>query len=162
MYAQAGITHVTNFKLVLLKLGMVAGIVSGAVLAGQLHKTGDLSWARKYALLMAAGLMGLGLLGGAFGLVLVILVLIITGAASGLLVVPLNAALQSETDQTKLGKTVSIQNFTDYMGIAAGAAYLSFLTRYNLNPNQDLVVLGITVALITLALRVLAPAQRAS
>ncbi|MGA3008295.1 MAG: hypothetical protein ABSE59_10435, partial [Opitutaceae bacterium] len=133
-----------------------------AVLAGQLHKTGDLSWARKYALLMAAGLMGLGLLGGAFGLVLVILVLIITGAASGLLVVPLNAALQSESDQTKLGKTVSVQNCTDYMGIAAGAAYLSFLTRYNLSPNQDLIVLGITVALITVALRVLAPTRRAS
>jgi LPLT family lysophospholipid transporter-like MFS transporter len=162
VYAQAGISNVTNFKLVLLKVGMVAGIVTGAVLAGQLHKTGDLSWSRKYALIMAAGLMGLGLLGGAFGLVLVILVLIITGAASGLLVVPLNAALQSETDQTKMGKTVSIQNFTDYMGIAAGAAYLSFLTRYNLSPNQDLVVLGITVALITLTLRVLAPARRAS
>jgi LPLT family lysophospholipid transporter-like MFS transporter len=162
VYAQAGITHVTNFKLVLLKVGMVAGIVAGAVLAGQLHKTGDLSWARKYALLMAAGLMGLGLLGGAFGLVLVILVLIITGAASGLLVVPLNAALQSESDQTKLGKTVSVQNCTDYMGIAAGAAYLSFLTRYNLSPNQDLIVLGITVALITVALRVLAPTRRAS
>jgi len=162
VYAQAGITHVTNFKLVLLKVGMVAGIVSGAVLAGQLHKTGDLSWARKYALLMAAGLMGLGLLGGAFGLVLVVLVLIVTGAASGLLVVPINAALQSETDQTKLGKTVSIQNFTDYVGIAAGAAYLSFLTRYNLSPNQDLIVLGITVALITLTLRIIAPARRAA
>jgi LPLT family lysophospholipid transporter-like MFS transporter len=162
VYAQAGITHVTNFKLVLLKVGMVAGIVAGAVLAGQLHKTGDLSWARKYALLMAAGLLGLGLLGGAFGLVLVILVLIITGAASGLLVVPLNAALQSETDKTKLGKTVSVQNCTDYMGIATGAAYLSLLTRFNLSPNQDLIVLGITVAAITLALGVLAPVRRAA
>ncbi len=162
VYAQAGVTDVTNLKLVLLKVGMVAGIVAGAVLAGQLHKTGDLSWSRKYALIMAAGLAGLGLLGGSHGLVLVVLVLIVTGAASGLLVVPLNATLQSETDQTKLGKTVSIQNFTDYMGIAAGAAYLSFLTRYNLSPNQDLIVLGITVALITLTMRFLAPTRRAA
>ena len=152
VYAQAGVTHVTNLKLVLLKVGMVAGIVSGAVLAGQLHKTGDLSWARRYAALLGAGFVGLGLLGGAYGLATVILVLIVTGAAAGLLVVPFNAALQSETDPTKLGKTVSIQNFTDYIGIAAGAAYLSFLSRFALTPNQDMIVLGITVGVITLGM----------
>jgi LPLT family lysophospholipid transporter-like MFS transporter len=158
VYAEAGIAHVTNLKLVLLKLGMVVGIVLGAFLAGQLHRTGDLSWARRYAFLLAAGLAGLGLLGGNFGLVLVVLVLVVTGAAAGLLVVPFNAALQSETDQAKLGKTVSIQNCTDYIGIAAGAAYLSFLSRLSLNPNQDLVVLGATVAVITLGLGVLSRA----
>jgi len=160
VFTQAGIGNVTNFKLVLLKVGMVAGIVSGAVLAGQLHKTGDLSWARRYALLLAAGLAGLGILGGRFGLAPVVLVLIVTGAAAGLLVVPFNAALQSETDPTKLGKTVSIQNFTDYIGIAAGAAYLSFLSRFSLSPNQDMIVLGVTVALITLGMRILGPARR--
>jgi MFS transporter, LPLT family, lysophospholipid transporter len=160
VFAEAGITHVTNVKLVALKVGMVVGIVAGAVLAGQLHRTGDLSWARRYAFILAAGLAGLGLLGGAFGITLVVLVLIVTGAAAGLLVVPFNAALQSETDQTKLGKTVSIQNCTDYIGIAAGAAYLSYLSRFNLNPNQDLIVLGITVALITLGLGMLSKAKR--
>jgi LPLT family lysophospholipid transporter-like MFS transporter len=152
VYAQAGIENVTNFKLVLLKVGLVAGIVSGAVLAGQLHRIGDLSWARRYALILAAGFAGLGLLGGAYGLTPVVLVLIVTGASAGLLVVPFNAALQSETDPTRLGKTVSIQNFTDYTGIAAGAAYLSFLSRFDLSPNGDLIVLGVTVALITLGM----------
>jgi LPLT family lysophospholipid transporter-like MFS transporter len=156
VFAQAGVTHVTNLKLVLLKIGMVAGIVTGAVLAGQLHRTGDLTRARRYAFLLAAGLAGLGLLGGNFGLTLVVLVLIVTGAAAGLLVVPFNAALQSETDQSRLGKTVSIQNCTDYIGIAAGAAYLAFLSRLDLDPNGDLVVLGITVAIITLGLGMLA------
>ncbi len=159
VFVQAGITHVTNLKLVLLKVGMVAGIVAGAVLAGQLHKTGDLSWTRRYALMMAVGLAGLGLLGGAFGLAPVVVVLVITGAASGLLVVPLNAALQSETDPTKLGKTVSIQNFTDYMGMAAGAAYLWVLTQFGLNPGGDLIALGITVAVITILLRMFARAR---
>jgi LPLT family lysophospholipid transporter-like MFS transporter len=162
VYTQAGIGHVTNLKLVLLKVGMVFGIVAGAVLAGQLHKTGDLSWARRYALLLGAGLAGLGLLGGNFGLTPVVLVLIVTGAAAGLLVVPFNAALQSETDPTKLGKTVSIQNFTDYMGIAAGAAYLSVLTRFNLSPNQDMIALGITVAVITLGMKILGRSKPAS
>jgi LPLT family lysophospholipid transporter-like MFS transporter len=159
VFAEAGVANVTNLKLVLLKVGLVAGIVFGAFLAGQLHKTGDLSWARRYAFLLAAGVAGLGLLGGAFGLAAVILVLVVTGAAAGLLVVPFNAALQSETDPAALGKTVSVQNFTDYIGIAAGAAYLSFLSHRGLSPNQDLVVLGITVAVITLALRILGPAR---
>jgi LPLT family lysophospholipid transporter-like MFS transporter len=152
VFREAGIENVTNVKLVLLKLGMVVGIVAGALLAGQLHRTGDLSWARRYAFMLAAGLAGLGLLGGAFGLTLVVLVLIVTGAAAGLLVVPFNAALQSETDPAKLGKTVSIQNCTDYVGIAVGAAYLSYLSRFSLNPNQDLIVLGITVAVITIGM----------
>jgi LPLT family lysophospholipid transporter-like MFS transporter len=162
VFTQAGVENVTNFKLVLLKVGMVAGIVSGAVLAGQLHKTGDLSWARRYAFLLGAGFAGLGILGGKFGLAPVVLVLIVTGAAAGLLVVPFNAALQSETDQTKLGKTVSIQNFTDYMGIAAGNVYLSLLTRFGLGPDEEMIALGITVALITLALRILGPARPAA
>ncbi|MGA7725936.1 MAG: MFS transporter [Opitutaceae bacterium] len=152
VYAQAGISHVTNLKLVLLVLGMVAGIVAGAMLAGRLHRTGDLSWCRRYAFMMAAGLAALGILGGRWGLLPAVLVLVATGAASGLLIVPLNAALQSESDPARLGKTVSVQNFTDYMGIAVGAGYLSFLTRFKLGPNQDLIVLGITVAAITVAL----------
>ena len=86
-----------------------------------------------------------------------VLVLIVTGASAGLLVVPFNAALQSETDPGKLGKTVSVQNFTDYIGIAAGGAYLSLLSRLNLGPNQDMVILGVTVAAITLALGMAAP-----
>jgi LPLT family lysophospholipid transporter-like MFS transporter len=155
VFQEAGIQNVTNFKLVLLKLGMVVGIVAGSFLAGQRHRTGDLSWARRYALVLGAGLSGLGLLGGTFGLTLVVVVLIVTGCAAGLLVVPFNAALQSETDQAKLGKTVSIQNCTDYIGIAVGAAYLSFLSRFKLNPNQDMIVLGITVAVITLGMGML-------
>lgn len=155
VFAEAGVGNVTNLKLVLLKVGMVAGIVLGSFLAGQLHRTGDLSWARRYAFLMAAGLAGLGLLGGHFGLVPVVLALVVTGAAAGLLIVPFNAALQSETDPAKLGKTVSIQNCTDYVGIAVGAAYLSFLSRMELNPNQDMMVLGATVAVITLGFGVL-------
>jgi hypothetical protein len=46
------------------------------------------------------------------------------------------------------------------VGIAAGAAYLSFLSRFALTPNGDLIVLGITVAVITLALGMLAGPRR--
>ncbi|MBS0632166.1 MAG: MFS transporter [Verrucomicrobia bacterium] len=160
VYTEAGVTNVTNLKLVLLKLGLVAGIVAGSVLAGQLHKIGDLSWARRYGTFMAAGFLGLGLLGGHHGLTLVVLVLILTGAAAGLLIVPVNAALQSESDPTTVGKTVAIQNFADCIGIAVGAAFLGFLTKQGLNPHQSLMVLGGIVAAITLALRVVGFDQR--
>jgi LPLT family lysophospholipid transporter-like MFS transporter len=103
--------------------------------------------------------VGLGLLGGHLGLAPVVLVLGFTGAAAGLLVVPFNAALQSESDPTKLGKTVSIQNFTDYLGIAAGAAYLAFLSQFNLGAGGELVALGVTIGAITLALRVIPPSR---
>jgi LPLT family lysophospholipid transporter-like MFS transporter len=159
VFSQAGVAHVTNLKLVFLKVGMVVGIVVGAALAGQLHPTGDLSWTRRYAFLLAAGFVGLGLLGGHLGLAPVVLVLGFTGAAAGLLVVPFNAALQSESDPTKLGKTVSIQNFTDYLGIAAGAAYLAFLSQFNLGAGGELVALGVTIGAITLALRVIPPSR---
>jgi MFS transporter, LPLT family, lysophospholipid transporter len=162
VYTQAGIANVTNEKLVLLLIGMVAGIVSGAVLAGQLHRTGDLSWSRRYALMMAAGFAGLGILGGRFGLVPAVLVLVAVGAASGLLLVPLNAALQSESDPARLGKTVSVQNFTDYIGIALGGAYLTFLSRFGLGANKDMVLIGITVAVITVPLGALARSRRAA
>jgi len=159
VFTQAGVAGVTNVKLVLLKVGLVAGIIAGSVLAGHLHRTGDLSWAKRYGLLLAAGLAAMGLLGGRAGLAPVVLVLVATGAAAGLLVVPFNAALQSETDPARLGKTVSIQNFTDYIGIALGAAYLSFLSRQHLSPNRSMITLGITVAVITFGFKTLGRAR---
>jgi LPLT family lysophospholipid transporter-like MFS transporter len=160
VFEEAGVEVVTNVKLVLLKLGLVAGIVAGALLAGQLHRTGDLSGARRYAFLLAGGVAGLGLLGGRLGLAPVVLLLIVTGAAAGLLVVPFNAALQAETDPARLGKTISIQSCTDYIGIFVGAAFLYCLSRLDLNPNQVLVVLAITVAVITLAFGALSGPRR--
>jgi MFS transporter, LPLT family, lysophospholipid transporter len=47
VFRQAGIGHVTNTKLVLLKVGLVLGIVAGTALAGRLHRTGDLGSTRK-------------------------------------------------------------------------------------------------------------------
>jgi LPLT family lysophospholipid transporter-like MFS transporter len=143
---------VTNVKIVLLLLAMTAGIVTGSLLAGQLHKTGDLSWTRRYSVMMAAGFVGLGLIGGHWGLAAAVSVLFATGAASGLLLIPLNAALQSESDPNTLGKTVSVQAFSDYIGIAAGAGYLSLLTGFGLSPNRIMIALGITVAVVTVTL----------
>jgi LPLT family lysophospholipid transporter-like MFS transporter len=149
----AGVTDITNQKLALLKIGLIAGIVLGSVLAGVLHKVGDLSWARRYGLLLAGGILLLGLLGGKVGLIAAVLCLIGTGVAAGLLLIPLNASLQHESDQTKLGKTIAVQNFVDYLAMLIGAAFLQLMTSLNLLPSQVFIALAVTLALLAGALR---------
>lgn len=149
----AGVAAISNQKLALLKVGLIAGIVAGSVLAGQLHKVGDLSWARRYGMLLAVGVAALGLIGGHFGLIGAIAVLLVTGLVAGLLLIPLNAALQHESDHSRLGKTIAVQNFVDYFSMLIGAGFLQLLTMLHLGPLAVFVVLGVTVAVLALALR---------
>ena len=144
---------ISNLRLNLLLLALTFGIVTGSMLAGQLHRVGDLSWARRYGFLVATGIGLLGLLGGRFGLTPPVAALVFTGLFSGLLLVPLNAALQHESDQTKLGKTIAIQNFTDYFSMLGGAGFLYVMTRFNLAPTQVFVALAVTLGVIAVALR---------
>ena len=153
VFAQAGVTSVSNQKLALLKVGLILGIVAGSVLAGQWHKTGDLSWARRYGFLMALGILGLGLIGGLSGLAVIVGVLVATGVSAGLLIVPLNAALQNESDHAKLGKTIAIQNFVDYLAMLLGAGFLGVLTKFGATPLQVFIALPVALGVISLALR---------
>jgi LPLT family lysophospholipid transporter-like MFS transporter len=155
----AGVAAITNQKLALLKIGLIAGIVSGSVLAGQLHKVGDLSWTRRYGWMLAAGVLALGLVGGHAGILVAALLLFATGLAAGLLLIPLNAALQHEGDSQKLGTTIAVQNFIDYSGMLLGAGFLSVLTRFGADANQVFVALAAALALVALALRVPRPRQ---
>lgn len=149
----AGITAITNQKLALLKIGLIAGIVSGSVLAGQLHRVGDLSWTRRYGFLLAAGVLALGLVGGHAGLAVAVALLVAAGLVAGLLLIPLNAALQHEGDARKLGTTIAVQNFVDYSGMLLGAGFLSVLTHFALTPGQSFVALAAALALAAAALR---------
>ncbi|MBI2511871.1 MAG: MFS transporter [Opitutae bacterium] len=153
VFHEAGVHDVTNTKLALLKLGLVLGIVAGSVLAGRLHRVGDLSWSRRYGLLMAAAVVALGLLGGHAGLAVVIVALVAAGVFAGLLIVPLNAALQHESDPRALGKTIAIQNFTDYLAMLIGAGFLAALTAAGLTPTQIFVALPVALAVASVALR---------
>lgn len=153
VFHEVGRHDVTNTQLALLKLGLVLGIVAGSVLAGRLHRLGDLSWARRYGLLMAIAVLALGLLGGHAGLAVVIVALVCAGVFAGLLIVPLNAALQHESDPGKLGKTIAIQNFTDYLAMLVGAGFLGALTAAGLSPTQVFIALPIALAVASIALR---------
>lgn len=147
-----GVEAITNQKLALLKIGLIVGIVAGSLLAGQFHKIGDLSWARRYGVLMACGILLLGLVSGHAGLVIAVACLVATGLVAGLLLIPLNAALQHEGDHTKLGKTIAVQNFVDYFSMLMGAGFLQLLTRFNFNPPQVFVALAAVLGVLSIAL----------
>lgn len=158
----AGIADITNQKLALLKIGLIAGVVAGSLLAGQLHKVSDLSWARRYGVLLAASILLVGLIGGTWGVIVAALLLVAAGLSAGLLLIPLNAALQHEGDHTALGKTIAVQNFVDYLSMLIGAAFLQVLTRFGFGPGPVFIALAAALALLALALRFRRPAAPSS
>jgi MFS transporter, LPLT family, lysophospholipid transporter len=156
----AGVVEITNQRLALLKIGLILGVVGGSLLAGQLHRVGDLSWARRYGLLLAVAIGLLGLVGGHAGLTVAVIALIGAGLASGLLLIPLNAALQHECDRAELGKTIAVQNFTDYTAMLAGAGFMQGCTHFNLLANQVFLALAVALVLCAVVLRM--PARTAA
>ena len=153
----SGVTAITNQKLAILKIGLIVGVVLGSLLAGVLHKVGDLSWTRRYGFFLAAGILLLGLIGGYAGLVAAVACLVATGLAAGLLLIPLNASLQHESDQTRLGKTIAVQNFVDYLAMLLGAGFLQLMTGFNLIPSHVFIALATTLVILAVALRVRRP-----
>lgn len=145
--------EITNKKLALLKVGLVLGIVSGSVLAGRLHRIGDLSKQWLYALGLAFGIVLLGWLPGSVGFLVIVPALVLAGVMAGLLIVPLNASLQHETDQTALGKTIAVQNVVDYAGMLIGAVLLGVMTKFDWTAHQCFLGLAVVVVLMTLGMK---------
>ena len=111
---------------------------------------------------MAAAILLLGLIGGQAGLVVAVTLLIITGLFAGLLLIPLNAALQHEGDHTRLGKTIAVQNFVDYFAMLIGAGFLQILARFDFMPGQVFIALAAALMVFAVALRVSRPATAAT
>lgn len=147
------VESIDNTRLALLKASPILAIAAGSVLAGKLHRVGDLSKQWIYALGMAAGVAILGWLNGGEGMLIVIPALCFVGIVSGLLVVPLNAALQNETNHAALGKTIAIQNIVDYSGIIAGAGLLALFTSIGFTAHQAFYGLGIVIILMTMGVK---------
>ncbi len=155
IFESAGMSpeEISNKKLALLKVGLVLGIVSGSVLAGRLHRIGDLSKQWLYALGLAFGIALLGWLPGSVGFLVIVLALVVAGVMAGLLIVPLNASLQHETDQKALGKTIAVQNVVDYAGMLIGAALLGVMTKFNWTAHQCFLGLAVVVVLMTVGMK---------
>jgi LPLT family lysophospholipid transporter-like MFS transporter len=149
---------ITNERLALLKVGLVLGIVAGSVLAGRLHRIGDLSKQWLYALGLAGGVALLGVLPGSAGFYVIVPALCLSGVMAGLLVVPFNAALQNETDHSALGKTIAVQNVVDYAGMLLGAGLLGAMTKLDWSAHTCFLGLAGVIVLLTLGMKLSAKA----
>ena len=153
-----------NTAIALLGLWLSIGVMIGSVLAGQLHQVGDLRSTRRYGIGLAAFVTALGLSGffppilalkatlpGLGVQVLPIVGLLIgSGVLAGLFLIPLNAALQAESDPAKLGKTIATQNFLENLAMCFGGGLVFLATHFNATaPQIFLGLAAILVAVIT-------------
>lgn len=150
----------TNTQIALLLLWLTLGIMAGSVLAGQLYKVGNLRAVRRNGACMAAGVALLAAVqfvpffATPTGHILVFVILIATGMMAGLFLIPLNAALQGESDPDKLGKTIACQNFVDYLGMSVGAAFVFAAAKAGLGSSGVFMALALVLAGILAALRI--------
>lgn len=143
-----------NIQISLLNLWLLVGIVIGSVLAGQFHRIGDLRWTQRYGWGLAALILLVGLIGRQTHQALIVSVLIAAGTCGGLFLIPLNAALQAETDQTKLGKTIAVQNFVNNTAMLAGGGFIYVATHFNSTPSGNFLILAGLVAAFVCWLRI--------
>ena len=148
-----------NTQIALLGLWLSLGVMGGSILAGQLHAVGDLRRTRTYGFALA-GMLALLYSVNSFAfwrtpvvqlgplhlVVPVVLLLIATGVAAGLFLIPLNAALQAESDPEKLGKTIAVQNLGDNLGMCLAGAYVFTSVQAGLSSSGVFLGLALGVA----------------
>ena len=81
-------------------------------------------------------------------------ILIVTGLAAGLFLIPLNAALQAESRKDKLGKTIATQNGIENLAMLAGSLLAFFQVKFGFNPSELLLALAIFVSLVVIWLKI--------
>ncbi len=150
----------TMTQVALLGLWLSLGVMAGSVLAGQLHEVGDLRTTRRYGALLAAAIALLGAVQSLTGLGLpgprpfAIGVLIVAGVFAGLFLIPLNAALQAESHQDKLGKTIATQNFIENTAMLAAGVFAWVNVKKGFDPSQLFFCLAVLVAVVVAWLRI--------
>ena len=166
-----------NTQIALLGLWLSIGVMAGSIAAGRLHAVSDLGKLRRYGVLLAMTLlavfavapMGLQHIGahnftqsradGTLSVVLVVLpvvmaLLVGAGVAAGLFLIPLNAALQAESDPTKLGKTIAVQNLFDNLGMVLAGLLIFTCVKINLSASQVFLALAVLVAVVIAVLKI--------
>jgi LPLT family lysophospholipid transporter-like MFS transporter len=157
----------TNLQVSLLGLWLSVGVMAGSMLAGQLHAVGDLRRTRKYGFALAGALLLLWTVeplpfwrhwvvqaGEMRLLPAVIVLLVVTGFIAGLFLIPLNAALQAESDPAKMGKTIAVQNLCDNVGMLLAGGMVLACTKAGLSTGQVFAAIGTLVIGVVLWLRI--------
>jgi LPLT family lysophospholipid transporter-like MFS transporter len=159
-----------NTQIALLGLWLSVGVMAGSLLAGQLHRVGDLARTQRYGFALA-GLLALlwsveslGFwrspvvqLGPLHLVVPVVALLVAAGIAAGLFLIPLNAALQAESDPAKLGKTIAVQNLFDNLGMLAAGVFVFASVKGGISASG--VFLGLAIAVTALVAWLKFPAK---
>ncbi|AHF93182.1 arabinose ABC transporter permease [Opitutaceae bacterium TAV5] len=155
-----------NTQIALLGLWLSVGVMIGSILAGQFHKVGDLRAAPRYGFGLAV-MLGLLYSVESFGfwrgpvfhvasihiIVPVTALLIATGIVAGLFLIPLNAALQAESDPARLGKTIAVQNLFDNIGMCIAGAYTFLAVKAGMSASAVFLGLAVAIAAIALLMR---------
>ena len=150
----------TMLRISLLGVWLSIGVMLGSVLAGQLYAVGDLRATRRYGWLLAGGITLLGCIGTLMdnGLnypnVLAPTVLILTGLIAGLFLIPLNAALQSESHKDKLGKTIATQNGLENLAMLGGSLLAFIDVKAGCNPSELFLALAAFAAIVVVWLKI--------
>lgn len=150
----------TALEISLLGLWLSIGVMCGSVLAGQLYAVGDLRGTRLWGWSLAGLVAILGAVNWLMSHGLVypkafsIFILIIAGLAAGLFLIPLNAALQSESHKDKLGKTIATQNGFENLAMLTGSAMAAISVNFRLDPSELFLGLAGFVCLVTFWLKI--------
>jgi LPLT family lysophospholipid transporter-like MFS transporter len=149
------VMHFTTMtQVALLGLWLSIGVMAGSVLAGQLHKIGELHATRRYGLILAVCVALIACtaywmrIGFSHPRAYVIALLLLAGVMAGLFLIPLNAALQAESHQGKLGKTIATQNLIENAAMRGGSAFAYFNVTIGFDPSQIFLALAGLVAVI--------------
>jgi len=81
-------------------------------------------------------------------------VLIVAGVFAGLFLIPLNAALQAESHQGKLGKTIATQNFIENTAMLAAGGFAYLNVKKGFDPSQLFFCLAALVAVVVAWLKI--------
>lgn len=153
------VMHFTTMtQVALLGLWLSIGVMGGSMLAGHLHKLGDLHATRRYGLLLAVAIAAvasthyLQQAGFTHGHGYAIAMLLLAGFAAGLFLIPLNAALQAEAHQGKLGKTIATQNLLENIAMLGGSTFAWFNVSIGFDPTQLFLALAVLVAIVAATL----------
>lgn len=163
-----------NTQIALLGLWLSVGVMVGSILAGQWFQIGDLRRTRFFGFSLGATLALLFsvesldfwrhpvIQAGPLHLVVPVVGLLIgTGIAAGFFLIPLNAALQSESDPGKLGKTIAVQNLVDNIGMSCASLLCLISVKAGISASGVFLVLAAVTTAIVLFLRIPANASHA-
>ena len=163
-----------NTQIALLGLWLSVGVMVGSILAGQWFQIGDLRRTRFFGFSLGATLALLFsveplefwrhpvIQAGPLHLVVPVVGLLIgTGIAAGFFLIPLNAALQSESDPGKLGKTIAVQNLVDNIGMSCASLLCLISVKADISASGVFLVLAAITTAIVFFLRIPANASHA-